>query len=290
MNIVKKEILKEIYPQRPQEAHKYDYGLLVVIGGGQFYTGSPALSALAAFKAGVDMVHILAPKRAADIIASFTPDLASYPLPGDIIRKKDLPILLTRIEGAKQVAHGKTAIVVGGGVGRSEETKEVILELIENTDVPMVIDADAIHAVSKKPEVLKGKKIVVTPHLYEFFVLTGKKVIDLKLEDRIKIVQEEAKRLETTILLKGQYDIISQGTDIFINETGSPYLTKGGTGDTLAGILGSLLAQGIDPLLAAQAAAYINGRAGEIAFEKYGVSLLATNLIESIPQVIKEAL
>ena len=82
MQEVTKNILKKIYKVRPPESKKYDFGLLIVIGGSEFYSGSPALSAMAAFRAGVDMVRIIAPKRAADIIASFSPDLAAYPLEG----------------------------------------------------------------------------------------------------------------------------------------------------------------------------------------------------------------
>ena len=92
---VTKSILKNIYKKRPDNARKYDYGLLLIIGGSEFYSGSPAFSALAAFKTGVDMVRIIAPKRAADIIASFAPDLAAYPLEGKRLTKDHLATLLS---------------------------------------------------------------------------------------------------------------------------------------------------------------------------------------------------
>ncbi len=287
MKKISKDILKLVYKERPLNSHKYDFGLLIVIGGGKFYTGSPILAALAGFRAGVDMVHIFAPKRVADIAAAFSPNLAAYPLIGDILRKKHLPILLDKIMRAIEVSNGKVAIVIGGGMGRGLETQNLVLELLKAINLPLVIDADAIHFVAKKPEILKGKKIILTPHLQEFFVLTGKKIIDLEIEERAKIVKEMAKKFETIILLKGKYDIISDGNEIYINETGSPYMTKGGTGDTLAGICASLLAQGVEPILAAQISAYINGKAGEIAANLKGPSLLATDLIEAIPEVIK---
>jgi len=107
---VGKNILKEVYKQRSPDVHKYDFGLLLVIGGGEFYTGSPTLAALAAFKTGVDMVRILAPKRAADIIATFSPNLAAYPLKGKWLEGEDLPALISMAESAERVAHGKTAI------------------------------------------------------------------------------------------------------------------------------------------------------------------------------------
>ena len=283
---VTKNILKNIYKERPADVRKYDFGLLLVIGGSEFYSGSPALSALAAFKSGVDMVRIIAPKRAADIIASFKPDLAAYPLEGKWLERKHLATLIGMTESAKTVARGNTAVVIGGGMGRSEEVQETILEYLSQVSVPAVIDADAIHALGKKPEIISGKNFLVTPHTYEFFVLTGKEIYQLPEQEKIKMVKAEAARLGTTILLKGKVDIISDGKEVALNKTGSPYLTKGGTGDTLAGICGALMARGIDPFTAAQAAAYINGKAGEIVAQRVKEGLLATELVEAIPEVL----
>ncbi|PIV12742.1 MAG: NAD(P)H-hydrate dehydratase [Candidatus Nealsonbacteria bacterium CG03_land_8_20_14_0_80_36_12] len=286
MLTVTKSILKEIYKKRPSAVMKYDYGLLLVIGGSQFYSGSPALSAMAAFRSGVDMVRILAPKRAADIIASFSPNLAAYPLKGDWLDQEDLSVLLEMTEGAKAVARGKTAVVIGGGMGRSKETQETILEYLSQIDIPAVIDADGIYALSRNLEIIKGKPFLITPHGYEFFVLTGQEVIGKSDKEKIEIVKAQAQRLQTTILLKGGIDIISDGKEVALNTTGSPYMGKGGTGDTLAGICGALMARGIEPFIVAQAAAYINGKAGEIVAARKKEGLLATDLIEAIPEVL----
>lgn len=284
---VTKKILKDIYKTRPSIVKKYDFGLLLVIGGSEFYSGSPALSALAAFKAGVDMVRIVAPKRAADIIASFKPDLAAYPLKGDWLTKEHLATLISMTESAKVVSNGKAAAVIGGGTGRSAETQEVILEYLSQVSVPVVIDADAIHALAKNPRIVSGKPFLITPHTYEFFVLTKREVYKLPEQEKIKIVQEEAARLQTTILLKGKIDIISDGKEVALNKTGSSLMTVGGMGDTLSGIAGALMARGVTLFESAQAAAYINGLAGELAGKKLGESLMATDLIEAIPEVIK---
>jgi NAD(P)H-hydrate epimerase len=127
---------------------------------------------------------------------------------------------------------------------------------------------------------------LITPHLHEFFLLTGKEVKGLSTEKKMRIVKEEAQRLGTTILLKGRTDIISNGKETILNETGGPYLTVGGTGDTLAGIAGSILAQGFEPIVAAQAATFINGKAGEVASKIKKEGVLATDLIEALPQVL----
>ncbi len=279
-------ILKNIYKERPVDVRKYDFGLLLVIGGSEFYSGSPALSALAAFKSGVDMVRVIAPKRAADIIASFSPDLAAYPLEGNYLGKKHLATLLSMTESAKAVSRGNAAVVIGGGMGRSEEVQEVILNYLSQVSLPVVIDADAIHAVGKKPEIISEKNFLITPHTYEFFVLSGKEIYQLPEEEKIKMVEAEAARLGTTILLKGKIDIISNGKEVALNRAGSPYLTKGGTGDTLAGICGALMSRNINPFESAQAAAFINGKAGEIVAQREKEGLLATDLIEAIPEVL----
>lgn len=286
MTEVTQDILKTIYKKRQPSVKKYDFGLLLVIGGSEFYSGPPALSALAAFRTGVDMVRIIAPKRAADIIASFSPDLAAYPLEGNWLVKKHLPNLISMTESAKMVARGKTAVVIGGGAGRSEETQEVIAEYLSQSLCPAVIDADAIHALSNKTKILANKPYLLTPHSYEFFVLTGKEIGDKTDEEKMAMVREAADRLQTTILLKGKIDIISDGKETALNKTGISFMTVGGTGDTLAGIAGALMARGISPFLAAQAAAFINGLAGEAAGKKLGESLMATDLIEHISGVL----
>lgn len=286
MKEVNKNILKKIYPKRPAEAKKYDFGLLTVIGGSQFYSGSPALAALAAFRSGCDMVRIIAPQRAADIIASFSPNLAAYPLGGDYLTKDNVSLLLEMTEAAKAVAHGRTAIVIGGGMGRSQETQEAICEFLAQTDIPAVIDADGIYAIAKNPEILKKKPFLVTPHTYEFFILTGEKVRGLSQKEKIEVVKREAAKLGTTILLKGKIDIISDGERVALDKTGSPYMTVGGTGDTLAGIAGALLCREISCFEAGCGAALINGLAGERAGKKFGEALTATDLIEEIPSLL----
>lgn len=283
---INKSILKNIYKKRPPGAIKYDFGLLIVIGGSQFYSGSPALAALAAFRSGIDMVRIIAPERAANIIASFSPDLAAYPLKGPNLNKTHLTTLISMTKSAREVSRGRVAVVIGGGMGRSKETQETILEYLSQISIPAVIDADAIYAVAKNPRVFRGKPFLYTPHGYEFFILTGKEVIGKSDQEKIKIVQNQAARFQATILLKGKTDIISNGKEVALNKFHTPYMTTGGCGDTLAGIAGSLLARGINPFLAAQAAAYINGRAGQIMALTKKEGLMATDLIEAIPKVL----
>jgi NAD(P)H-hydrate epimerase len=286
MQKVTKDILKTLYPERPAEVKKYDYGLMVVIGGSEFYSGSPALISLAGFRAGVDMVRIIAPKRAADIIASFSPILAAYPLPSSHLVKSDLATLLSLTEAAKDVSHGNVSVVIGGGLGRTPETLDTILDYLSQVQVPVVIDADAIHAVAKNPKVLEGKPFLVTPNTFELTLLGGRDIRPLSPEERIQEAQALAGRLQTTLLVKMKTDIITNGKETLLNETGSPYMSGGGLGDTLAGIAGALAARRIPILQAGAGAAYINGKAGELAAKNFKESLVATDLIDAIKDVI----
>lgn len=283
---VSESIVRKIYKKRPINTRKYDYGFLLVIGGSELYSGSPALTAFAAYKSGVDLVQVVAPERAANIIASFSPNLISYPLKGKCLSEEHLSTLISMTEGGKVVSRDKMAVVVGGGVGRTKETQKVICNYLSKTSIPVIIDADAIHAIAEKLDIISGKPFLLTPHDYEFFVLTGEKVSDLSNTQKQKIVKEKASQFGTTILLKGEIDIISDGKKVVINNTGSPYLSVGGTGDALAGIAGSIMAQGFSPFIAAQAAAYINGKAGELASKDKKEGVLATDLIKQIHKVL----
>ncbi len=288
MKKITSKILKDIYKKRPSQSRKYDFGLLIVIGGGGFYTGSPALSAMAGFRTGCDMVQILAPKRAADIIAGFSPNLAAYALKGNWLDKEDLPVLLSMTAAAKSVSRGRVAVVIGGGLGRSQATQETVLEYLSQIDVPCVIDADGLHALAKNPSIIAGKKFLLTPHKSEFSLLAGNVVEGKNIEQETLLVKRLADKLQTTILLKGAVDIVAgfgQRQEM-LSSTGHPSMTVGGTGDTLAGIAGALLARGVDCLTAGVASAYINGMAGQAGAKKFGESMLATDLIDEIPNIL----
>ena len=278
MKKVSKGIIKKIFRKRDRWSHKGNFGKLLIIGGSKKYSGSPALAALAAYRVGVDLVTVASPERAANIIASFTPDLITYPLKGDYLNENHLRDIFLLVENSH-------ALVMGGGLERSEETLKTILKILKGISIPCVIDADAIYAVAKEKKVLR-KEFVVTPHSHEFFILTGRKPTN-DVKKRAELVKNVAQELNCVVLLKGNVDVISDGDEVFINETGNPYMTVGGTGDTLAGILGALLARKVDPLSAACAAAYINGRAGDLAARKFGEGLMASDLLQEIPEVIR---
>ncbi len=259
---------------RPASIHKGDAGRVLVIGGGA-YTGAPALAALAALRAGADIVTIAAPKSVSDIIASFSPNLIVRSLSGNRLVLEDVPLILELIKK-------HDVVVMGMGLGTEGATLEAIKIIVPMCE-KAVIDADALI-----PEVvLTGHKdIIVTPHAGEMKRLSGADVPEDE-KKKLAFVRNFAKDNKITVLLKGKMDIISDGMEFRANRTGNAGMTVGGTGDVLAGLTGALFAKH-DAFPAACAAAFINGAAGDFAFEEFGYGLLATDVIDRIPRVMKQ--
>ncbi len=274
--IIKKSFLKKIYKKRKAWTHKGKHGKLLVIGGSNIYVGAPLFVALAALRSGCDLVYVAAPQRAANIIAR-TPDLITYQLNGNHLAKRHVKQLL-------KMSKNMDAIVIGNGLGNNKDTLSAINNFFSKCSLPTVLDADAIRASASNKKLLKGR--IITPHAGEFFLLTGKSVSN-ELELRKKYAKTFASKYKCIVLLKGHIDVITDGNKVAINKTGSPKLTVGGTGDTLAGICGALLARGTGAFDAACAAAYVNGKAGEYAVRRYGESTIASDLVEEISNVLK---
>ena len=276
--------LSVYYPRPKKQSHKGENGSVLIIGGGP-YTGAPALSGLAALRTGADLVFIATPKRCWQAIASFSPNLIVKDLNSDILTSEDVPTI-------REILNKCDSVVIGPGLGVSKETEESILKIVElviNKDKSLVIDADAIKPIGNKTALLKRSKTVVTPHVGEFKKLTG---VDLSkdVESRIETVRMWAERLDIAIFLKAPVDILSNGNDTKLNKIHNEAMTVGGTGDVLAGIIGSLLSKGVEPFNAIRIAAFLNGEAGNKAFAKKSYGLLATDIIEEIPSVLKKYL
>jgi NAD(P)H-hydrate epimerase len=278
MEVVSRSLLKCVYKKRPDWARKHDFGNLLVVGGSKLYPTTPVLVALAAYRAGVDWVTVAAPQEAARIIATHSPNIMTYPLEGEFLEIRHVSKLL-------ELLNKRTAVEIGGGLTRGEHVLSAIIEFLKEVKVPCVIDDDALYAVAKNKEVIK-ENFVLTPHSFEFYVLSGKKV-STDLKKRVETVRKVAAELGATIVLKGHVDVISNGKEVAVNKTGTPLMTKAGFGNTLAGICAAILARKVDTFTAACVAAYINGKAGELAAKLYGEGMLPSDLIEHISHVIK---
>jgi|SRR3989344_2907500 len=280
--------LSKIYSPRPDWVHKGAYGNVLVVGGSKLYTGAATLAGMAALRAGADMVTVCAPTRAADVAAHETPSLMTFPLRGDHFSGRHVASVL-------DTAHLRriNCIVLGCGLGRHQATIAAIAKLISKATVPMVLDADALRAIAQKPEVVLGKTVVLTPHIGELAILLGQQYMDPEsssgqsFDSKIVAAKQAAAKYHAVVVLKGSVDIVTDGTSLITNNSGTPLMTKGGFGDTLAGICGALLARGVGLWEAGHAAAYINGAAGELAGEKKGEGLIASDIFEYIPKVIQ---
>ena len=180
-------------------------------------------------------------------------------------------------------------MIIGCGVVRTSGAHRALLSIMQSCRLPMVVDAESLHALASRPKAAQGRDVLLTPNAGEYQVLTGK-LWPRSPKDRVDAAKSLAKRYRSTVIVKGAEDFISDGTRVRIDRVGSPYMTKGGYGDLLAGVAGALLARGRNPFDAASAAAFIIGRAGEFASRKWGEGTLASDLLQVLPAVISHEL
>jgi NAD(P)H-hydrate epimerase len=268
-----------VKPRAP-EAHKGDFGRLLVVGGSDVYSGAPAYVALAALRTGVDLAYIAAPERTAYNISAYSPNLITVKLSGTHLRSTNI----SSIEPFLSVA---TALAIGPGLGLHDETKEAVRSLlasVERARRPLLLDADGLKAFGGFKRRLKVP-VVFTPHAGEYNALVGHFPPD-DLDAKVEDVRRSAQEIGGVILLKGNTDVISDGTRVKLNFTGNPGMTVGGTGDVLSGIVAAFLSQGVDAFEAAVAGAFINGACGDFVRREKGFHLVATDLIDWIPRMI----
>jgi NAD(P)H-hydrate epimerase len=273
--------VRMVLKPRLPHSKKGDFGRLLVVGGSADYAGAPALAALAALRTGTDVVIVAAPRSVSDAIRGFSPNLIVRELSGEHLVRADLPLL-------EKLVVQSTSVVVGPGLGLEEEAREAALVFMRGTARPLLVDADALKALSADPYLLRGRRAILTPHAGEFQILTGEKMSEpQELRERMRQVSGAAKRLGTTMLVKAHEDIVADGRRLKINITGNPGMTVGGTGDVLSGIAATFLGWGAEPFRAACAAAFVSGRAGDLAKTERGYHIVATDVIEKIPDAIR---
>jgi NAD(P)H-hydrate epimerase len=257
---------------RPSDAHKGAFGEVLVVGGGP-YTGAPALAAQAAMRAGADLVRVACPRAVAREVQGFEEGLILRPFDGDRLASAAL-------DQVRSLAADHDAVVFGPGLGDDEATLDAVRDFLAGYSGRAVIDADALRVV---PDVDTDATLLCTPHGGELRAMGGPSADDWR--DRVDAVADFAAELGHTLLVKGAYDVIADGTDARVNRTGNPGMTVGGTGDVLAGAAGALLATQ-DPLDAAALAAYANGLAGDRVVDRRGYGLLASDLLPELPRAL----
>lgn len=259
--------------RRSPDAHKGESGRILVIGGGP-YTGAPALTAMAALRAGADIVTVATPKSASKTVSGYSPNLIVRELSEDHLCPQDLDML-------KELISKHNVVVMGMGLGRHPDTRAALAKIIPMCN-KAVIDADAL-----QPDL--PQKGIVTPHAGEFKRISGitlPESHEAYYQERIKPVMGYAKEKGLVVLLKGRVDLITDGENVRGNTTGNPGMTVGGTGDVLAGVTAAFYAR-TTAIRAATAAAFVNGRAGDLVYMEKDFGMVATDVIEKIPEAMR---
>jgi hydroxyethylthiazole kinase-like uncharacterized protein yjeF len=288
-NIIDRGLVSRLMPARQCESNKGDYGRVLIVTGSTGMTGAGCLSASAALRSGAGLVYLAVPSSLSYIYSISFKESITIPLEDDgagfLCRKSIKPLL----GGMKK----KDVIAIGPGLSVNDFSIEIVDAVIRNSQVPVVMDADALNATARDISVLKQRKtqMVVTPHPGEMARLTGMSVEDVQ-GNRMETAKEFAAKYGVITVLKGAKTIIADpdGT-VYINPSGNPGMATAGTGDVLTGIIAGLIGQGVKPLDAAVAGVYLHGMAGDRAAEEKGQhGLIAGDIAEGLPYVIKECL
>ena len=279
-----KEELRTVMPPRPYNSHKGTFGHALITAGSRRMPGAAIISAKGALCSGAGLVTLAFPDCCYNAVTSQLTENIMLPLEtaaDGSISKDDIG---TIIDGMGKY----TAIAAGCGMTTSSDTESVITTLIKKYPGTLIIDADGINVLARNINILKkaNGNILITPHPAEMSRITGKSVKEIN-SDRVKTAENFAKEYGVTVLLKGVNTVVASPFGrIYINQTGSPALSRGGSGDLLTGIITSLAAQGEPAFEAACIGSYIHGLAGMIADRKF-TSFAST--VERITDCIPEA-
>ena len=290
LNLTAPPDLAWISRARKPDAQKGNFGHVLVIAGSVGKTGAAAMSALAALRAGAGLVTVATPKSALPVVAGMGLEFMTAPLPETESGNIALQALDDKL--MEQLLAGKTLVALGPGIGGAPETVEFVRELVRETDLPMVIDADGLNALAGSLKCLAGRRRVrvLTPHPGEMARLAGRRVADIQA-GRLESATSFAAEHHVHLVLKGFRTLVADpGGAVWVNPTGNPGMAKGGTGDVLTGLVAGFLAGFHDrPVTEVVAAAvYVHGLAGDLAVEEVGeVSMLAGDLLDRIPDAIR---
>jgi ADP-dependent NAD(P)H-hydrate dehydratase len=277
------DLLRRVIQPRKWDSHKGDNGVVCVVGGSRIFHGAPFFSSMSSLRTGADLVYLAVPKLIASSVRSLSPDLIVFPI-------ADAKLTTGAADALLKWLPEIDTLVLGPGMGRQnlEGVKKLVRDICLERKVKATIDAEAQNV--EIFNLLKNKGCVSTPHPGEFRRVFGLETGN-SLEEKIASVSSKAKEFGITIVLKGAESVISDGSTIFFNRTGSPGMTCGGIGDTLSGVIGALLAQSkgteLSSVEVAAAASYIVGLAGKRAVDEKGFHIVATDIIEKIPDVLK---
>ena len=287
MNILKKEDIKNIFPKRDENSNKGDFGYVGIMGGSIEYSGAVKLAnlSLASLTSGAGVARVIVPKTIADGILPYLLEqtLATIPdIDGHMIFDKE------KIDKSLEKLK---ALAIGMGWGEGKDNKKILTYILENYEIPVIIDADGLNTLAKMDKEILNKtkcKVILTPHLKEFQRISGYDLEEIKKRPE-ELALEFTKKYNVILLLKGHKTIVTNGKEGYIVEKGCPGMATAGSGDVLSGILVGTLGYNRPCVLSVAAGAYLAGLAGEIAENKLNdISTKASDTTANIPEAINE--
>ncbi len=260
--------LSLLLPVRPARSHKGTFGKVLVVAGSDTMSGACYLAAKAAYRAGAGLVRVISTENNRDVLLSALPE-----------------ILFSTRDEIEEGIDWADAVVIGPGLGLTDEAKELVRYVLENSPVPTVVDGDAIRLCGQITDTLTDN-FILTPHVKEMSYFTGMSVGEL-LKDIPGTTVETAEQAGCILVQKDARTVVSDGRECYINLSGNNGMATGGTGDVLAGIIGGLLGQGMEPFAAAKLGVYLHGLAGDVMAEEKGeYSMMASDLLEGLTRVL----
>lgn len=279
--------LKEIFKERQSDTNKGDYGYVGILGGSLEYSGAVKLAnlSLATLRSGCGVVRLIIPSSISKTVIPYLLEQTLYTIDSEDdkmkFNKKQIQCALNKLR----------ALAIGMGWGKSENYEKILEYILNNYEIPIVIDADGLNTLANmNMDILKNTKckVILTPHLKEFERLSKISIEDIK-KDEINIAKEFAKEHSVILLLKGPTTVITDGIKVYLVKRGCPGMATAGSGDVLSGILVGLLGYNKADIFTISAGSYLNGLAGEIAEEKFtDISMIASDTINSLPEAIKK--
>ncbi|MBN2097915.1 MAG: NAD(P)H-hydrate dehydratase [Candidatus Omnitrophica bacterium] len=280
------KMIPEKIAKRKFNAHKGDYGHILVLAGSLGLTGAAYLTAQAAILSGSGLVTLGIPEGLNSIMEVKLTEVMTKPLE----QTEALTLSPAAMTQIRTILPACDALAIGPGLSRNAQTRKLVLRLLPIITKPAVLDADAISALTGKLKILKNLRadLVITPHPGEMSRLLNLSINDVQSE-RVKTAKDFAQNYQVVLVLKGYQTVVANPTgQVYINKTGNPGMATGGSGDVLTGIIGSLLGQGISAFSAAKLAVYVHGLAGDLAAREKGeISLIASDLLDKLPQALK---
>ena len=272
-------------PKRTCDSNKGSFGKVFIVGGSIGMTGAPCMSALSALRSGCGLAMVGIPESLSSIVESKMTEVITKALPESSTRTLGSNADSHILELTKDFA----ALALGPGMGREKETGAMLRRVLEEVQIPVILDADALNLVATSPEMLKLTKVplILTPHPGEMSRLAGV-TAEYVQSARLEIAQEFAKKYGVIVVLKGARTIVATpDSSVYVNPTGNCGMATAGTGDVLTGVIASFIAQGLEPLQASLLSVYVHGLAGDLARDEKGEhGLIASDVIDKIPYAI----